>query len=99
MADSAELPNSVDVIVVGAGLAGLVAAHEIQRRGLSVVVLEAQDAVGGRVRTEIVDGFTIDAPDTPENQATYPQNPAQKEGLGFPIIRCVSLISMVTTIH
>lgn len=60
MADSAELPNSVDVIVVGAGLAGLVAAHEIQRRGLSVVVLEAQNAVGGRVRTEIVDGFTID---------------------------------------
>jgi phytoene dehydrogenase-like protein len=60
MVDSAELPNSVDVIVVGAGLAGLVAAHEIQRRGLSVVVLEAQDAVGGRVRTEIVDGFTID---------------------------------------
>lgn len=60
MADSAELPKSVDVIVVGAGLAGLTSAYEIQRRGLSVVVLEAQDAVGGRVRTEFVDGFTID---------------------------------------
>ncbi len=58
--DSAGLPNSVDVIVVGAGLAGLVAAYEIQRRGLNVVVLEAQDAVGGRVRTDFVDGFTID---------------------------------------
>ena len=60
MPDSAELPISVDVIIVGAGLAGLVAAYEIQQRGLSVVILEAQDAVGGRVRTEIVDGFTID---------------------------------------
>ena len=57
---SVELPKSVDVVVVGAGLAGLVAAHEIQRRGFGVIVLEAQDAVGGRVRTEIVDGFTID---------------------------------------
>ena len=34
--------------------------------------------------------------DTLENQDEFPQNPAQKEGLGFPIIRCVTLISMVT---
>ena len=44
----------------------------------------------------LVDGFTITAADTPDNQAEFPQNPAQKEGLGFPIIRGVSLISMVT---
>ncbi len=43
-----------------------------------------------------VDGFTIDAPDTAENQAVYPQNPAQGEGLGFPILRGVGLISMVS---
>lgn len=43
-----------------------------------------------------VDGFTVDAPDTEANQAVYPQNPAQKEGLGFPILRCVTLISMTT---
>lgn len=43
-----------------------------------------------------VDGFTIDAADTPENQAAFPQNPAQQEGLGFPILRCVCLTSMVT---
>ena len=42
------------------------------------------------------DGFTITAADTPENQNEFPQNPSQKEGLGFPIIRGVSLISMVT---
>lgn len=43
-----------------------------------------------------VDGFTVDAPDTPENQKKYPQNPAQEEGLGFPILRCVTIISMTT---
>ncbi|QDS90677.1 Transposase DDE domain protein [Rosistilla ulvae] len=50
--------------------------------------------VTGRVL--MVDGFTVDAADTPENQQEYPQNPAQEEGLGFPIFRCVSLISMAT---
>ena len=44
----------------------------------------------------MVDGFTIDGPDTEENQEKYPQSTSQKEGLGFPIIRCVCLISMLT---
>lgn len=49
-----------DAVVVGAGLAGLCAAIEIQRAGFRVVVLEAQDDVGGRVRTDEVDGFLLD---------------------------------------
>ncbi len=68
---------------------------------------QAEDRLSPRVIAEIrslptggriimVDGFTIDAPDTAENQKKYPQNPAQKEGLGFPILRCVCLISMIT---
>ena len=53
-------PSQCDVVIVGAGLAGLSAAREIQRHGLSVIVLDSSDAVGGRVRTDIVDGFQLD---------------------------------------
>src|SRR5271169_5004529 len=49
-----------DVIVVGAGVSGLVAALELKRRGFNVQVLEASDDVGGRVRTDEVDGFLLD---------------------------------------
>lgn len=45
---------------MGAGLAGLVCARGLRARGLEVRVLEAEDAVGGRVRTDHVDGFTLD---------------------------------------
>lgn len=49
-----------DVIVIGAGLAGLQAARRLQENDLAVTVLEAADAVGGRVRTDRVDGFLLD---------------------------------------
>ena len=46
--------------IVGAGLAGLAAAVTLTDRGHDVVVLEASNGVGGRVRTDIVDGFLLD---------------------------------------
>ncbi|MEO7752668.1 MAG: NAD(P)/FAD-dependent oxidoreductase [Terracoccus sp.] len=49
-----------DVVVVGAGLAGLRCARHLLDQGLDVVVLEAGDAVGGRVRTDVVDGYRCD---------------------------------------
>jgi phytoene dehydrogenase-like protein len=54
------VPSSADVVVIGAGLAGLAAARTIQTSGHSVIVVEASDAVGGRVRTDNVDGFLLD---------------------------------------
>jgi phytoene dehydrogenase-like protein len=57
---SATLPDRTDVVVIGAGLAGLVAARTIQAAGLDAVVLEASDGVGGRVRTDAVDGYLLD---------------------------------------
>jgi phytoene dehydrogenase-like protein len=55
-----QLPMRVDAVVIGAGLAGLAAARQIKSRGRSVIVVEAQDGVGGRVRTDKVDGFLLD---------------------------------------
>jgi len=54
------IPGSTDVLVVGAGLAGLRCATLLEDAGLDVTVMEAGDAVGGRVRTEAVDGFLVD---------------------------------------
>lgn len=52
--------DSPDVVVVGAGLAGLRCATRLARDGLEVVVLEAENVVGGRQRTDEVDGFRLD---------------------------------------
>ena len=54
------MPDRADVVVVGAGLAGLAAATVVADGGHSVAVLEASDDVGGRVRTDEVDGFLVD---------------------------------------
>lgn len=58
----AALPTDgqADVIVVGAGVAGLSCAVTLAQRGVTPVVLEASDGVGGRVRTDVVDGFLLD---------------------------------------
>jgi phytoene dehydrogenase-like protein len=51
---------SFDCIVVGAGLAGLSAVRELEKSGRSVLLLEASDSVGGRVRSDYIDGFICD---------------------------------------
>jgi hypothetical protein len=47
-------------------------------------------------RVLLVDGFTCTLPDTPANQAVYPQPSSQKPGLGFPMIRAVVLLTFAT---
>lgn len=54
------MPNKVEALVVGAGLAGLNAAIALQDAGIEVVVLEASDRPGGRVTSDLIDGFICD---------------------------------------
>lgn len=55
-----EKPEALPVLIVGAGLAGLSCALRLERAGIPVRVLEASDGVGGRVRTDRLDGFLLD---------------------------------------
>jgi glycine/D-amino acid oxidase-like deaminating enzyme len=57
---AADLPDRCDVLVIGAGLAGLAAARHLTDRGRHAHVVDASDAVGGRIRTDVVDGFLCD---------------------------------------
>ena len=50
----------VDVVVVGAGIAGLATAYELSRRGASFVVLERATRAGGVIFSEEIDGYTLD---------------------------------------
>ena len=45
---------------------------------------------------KLVDGFTVTMPDTPENQAEYPQSRSQKKGVGLPIARSLAILSLAT---
>ncbi len=55
-----EEQRDLPVVIIGAGMAGLSCAVHLHAAGISVRVLEASDGVGGRVRTDVVDGFRLD---------------------------------------
>lgn len=48
------------IYIVGAGLSGLIAALELEKAGFSPIILEASDSIGGRMKTDEVDGFLLD---------------------------------------
>jgi phytoene dehydrogenase-like protein len=54
------MTSNPDVLIVGAGLAGLCCACELQAKGVTFQIIEASDGIGGRVRTDEVDGFLLD---------------------------------------
>lgn len=48
------------------------------------------------LHAKLVDGFTFTMPDTPANQAAYPQPSSQKQGVGFPMARACGILSLST---
>ncbi len=80
-------PQRMDVIVIGAGLAGLTAARTLQRAGKRVRVLEASPWVGGRVRSREMQGFTLDA----GYQVLFGAYPAVQRQLDLPALDLVDL--------
>jgi phytoene dehydrogenase-like protein len=54
------MPKPERAVIIGAGIAGLTCARELARAGVSPLVLEASDGVGGRMRTDLVEGFRLD---------------------------------------
>ena len=54
------MTKQVEVAIIGAGLAGLACAIELQKNKIDFQIFEASDGVGGRVRSDVIDGFILD---------------------------------------
>lgn len=67
------------ILVIGAGVAGLTAARRLLRAGADVTVIEASNGVGGRVRSDVVRGFTLDR----GFQVLFTAYPAAREELDY----------------
>ena len=52
--------NFAPVIIIGAGIAGLSAAHHLQKNGIQVLVLEAQARIGGRIKSTNFNGVLFE---------------------------------------
>jgi phytoene dehydrogenase-like protein len=71
------------VIIIGGGLAGLSCAVQLAKSGVDSAVLEATDRVGGRVRSDVIDGFTLDV----GFQVLLTAYPSCQELLDYPALR------------
>jgi oxygen-dependent protoporphyrinogen oxidase len=77
----------VAVVVAGGGITGLAAAWELARAGIAVELYEASDRLGGKIRTEHVDGFLVeDGPDSFISYRPAAAALARELGLGGEII-------------
>ena len=55
-----KLSRDRKIFIIGAGVSGLIAAQNLEKHGYSPIILEAKSNTGGRVRTEIIDGWILD---------------------------------------
>ncbi len=88
--------SNKSAIVVGAGLAGLSAAHYLQKAGWKVTVLEALDRVGGRVRTIEQGGYLLDVGSTQFTTGYTEYLALMKEvGLDSDVVESSQLITVI----
>ena len=52
--------KSPSIHIIGGGISGLIAARVLEEHGLSATIIEASDRLGGRVKTDVVDGYSLD---------------------------------------
>lgn len=48
------------IYIIGAGISGLIAALELEKNGCHPTIIEASDSVGGRVKTDVIEGYQLD---------------------------------------
>ncbi|MDG1315702.1 MAG: NAD(P)-binding protein, partial [Flavobacteriaceae bacterium] len=53
------IKKNVKIHIVGAGVSGLIAARVLENYGFSPVIIEATDRVGGRVKTDLIEGYQL----------------------------------------
>lgn len=73
----------MDVLIVGGGVAGLTCARQLDRAGQNVTLLEAEETVGGRVRSDYADGYTFDR----GFQVLFDAYPAAQRQLDLPALQ------------
>lgn len=74
-----------------------VALHELSCEVANELETSAEESWLWKGRhAKLIDGFTFTMPDTPKNQAEYPQQKSQKPGIGWPIARAVTILSLAT---
>ena len=80
------MSSAADVLIIGAGLAGLNCARTLSAAGVNAQILEATEGVGGRVRTDTVDGFLLDR----GFQVLFTAYPEVRATLDLPALRLKS---------
>jgi Transposase DDE domain len=73
-----------------------VVQHLVRRTGHEIEAGAAADGLWKGRRVSLVDGTTASMPDTPRNQAAFPQPDSQAPGVGFPVVRMVAIIALAT---
>lgn len=53
--------SAYKIHIIGAGISGLIAAQVLENYGYHPIIIEASSSVGGRVKSDIIDGYTLDS--------------------------------------